>query len=173
MKRYICPVLLLLLMVGIFCFSAQTADESTAESSRFCLLAAKLLFSDFAEWSASMQAGVVEGLTFAVRKAAHFTEYALMGFLWYVWLSEKRWNVLISFGATAFYAVTDEFHQLFVPGRSCELRDVLVDSAGGLTGILAAFVVLCVVHCIRRKDIVAHGTWKSSEAAIKNDEGAA
>ena len=36
------------------------------------------------------------------------------------------------------YALTDEFHQSFVPGRSCELRDVVIDSCGVLTGVLAA-----------------------------------
>lgn len=149
MKRCICPVLLMLLMVFIFCMSAQPADESTMTSSRFCLAAARLLFSDFAEWSAGTQTAVTEGLTFIVRKAAHFSEYALMGFLWYIWLGNKRRNVLISFGATALYAMTDEFHQLFVPGRSGELRDVLVDSAGGAAGILAAFIVLCVVYYIQ------------------------
>lgn len=160
MKRYICPALLLLLMIGIFCLSAQPADESTATSSQFCTLAAKLLFSDYALWDAATQTKVVEGLSFIVRKTAHFSEYALMGFLWYIWLKHKRWNMPIAFGATALYAITDEFHQSFVPGRSCELRDVLVDSSGGLCGILIAFVVLCVLHCIRHKDIVHYGTWK-------------
>ena len=39
------------------------------------------------------------------------------------------------------YAVTDEFHQSFVPGRSCELRDVMIDSCGVLTGVLLATLV--------------------------------
>lgn len=160
MKRYICPALLVFLMIGIFCLSAQPADESDLTSSHFCLAAAKLLFGDFALWDAGTQETVVEGLAFVVRKAAHFSEYALMGFLWYIWLKNKRRNFLIAFGATALYAMTDEFHQLFVPGRSGEIRDVLVDSAGGLCGILAAFVVLCIFHCIRNRDAVEKGVWK-------------
>lgn len=36
------------------------------------------------------------------------------------------------------YAMTDEFHQSFVPGRSCELRDVVIDSCGVLMGVLLA-----------------------------------
>ena len=36
------------------------------------------------------------------------------------------------------YAMTDEFHQAFVPGRSCEFRDMVIDSCGVLTGVLAA-----------------------------------
>ena len=38
------------------------------------------------------------------------------------------------------YAVTDEFHQSFVPGRSCEFRDIVIDSCGVLTGVLAALL---------------------------------
>lgn len=160
MKRYICPVLLVMLMIFIFCMSAQPADESTMTSTQFCLAAARLLFRDFTNWSADAQENAVEGLSFIVRKTAHFSEYALMGFLWYIWLKNKRWNVLISLGATVIYAMTDEFHQLFVPGRSGELRDVLVDSAGGAAGILAAFVVLCIAFCVRHREVVTKGIWK-------------
>lgn len=55
--------------------------------------------------------------------------------------------LLIAGGAAAAwligtaYAVTDEFHQSFVPGRSCEFRDVVIDSCGVLTGVLAALLV--------------------------------
>lgn len=160
MKRLICPALLLLLMISIFCLSAQTADNSSVTSSHFCQAAAKLLFSDFNSWNAATQKSVVSGLSFIVRKTAHFSEYALMGFLWYIWLHKVRGSVLIAFGATVCYAITDEFHQTFIPGRACELRDMLVDTCGGLFGILVAFVVLCVVHCIRHRDIVHFGTWK-------------
>ena len=43
------------------------------------------------------------------------------------------------------YAVTDEIHQYFVPGRSCEFRDICIDSAGVLCGIfcLCLFKALC------------------------------
>ena len=42
----------------------------------------------------------------------------------------------------ALYAASDEIHQLFVPGRSGQLSDVILDSAGALAGV-AAFTVLC------------------------------
>ena len=47
------------------------------------------------------------------------------------------WPVFFSaWGIGTFYAVTDEIHQLFSPGRSCEFRDMCIDCAGVLTGIL-------------------------------------
>ncbi len=158
-KRLVYPVLLIALMIFIFCMSAQPADDSTVTSSRFCTLAARLLISGFDAFSQQMQIQIVDGLAFVVRKAAHFSEYGLMGFLWYLWLRDRRGGMPIALGAAALYAVTDEIHQYFVPGRSCELRDVLVDTSGALTGILAAFVLLSVIWCLRHQDAQQRGIW--------------
>ena len=163
MRRYICPVLIGALMVFIFCMSAQPGDESTVTSSRFCVLAARLLFSDFETYTAITQESITEGLTFAVRKAAHFSEYALLGFLWYICLRHKPKNLLTAFLATAGYAVTDEIHQLFVPGRAGVIWDVVIDSSGGLCGILTAFVLLCVLYCLRHREIAPRAVWHSEK----------
>ena len=48
---------------------------------------------------------------------------------------------LIAWGAAVLYSVTDEIHQMFVPGRSCELRDVAIDSCGVATGILLCTII--------------------------------
>ena len=50
-----------------------------------------------------------------------------------------------------FYAITDEFHQYFIPGRSAEIRDVLIDSSGALTGILFVIIVLAIIKIIKKK----------------------
>ena len=61
-------------------------------------------------------------------------------------LPEAAPGLLMAGGAPAAwligtaYAVTDEFHQSFVPGRSCEFRDIVIDSCGVLTGVLAALL---------------------------------
>ena len=154
------PVLLLALMTVIFCFSAQPADDSSATSSRFAVFASRVLLTNFEDFDNAGQAQIIDGLTFLVRKTAHFSEYALMGFLWYLWLHRKRFAPLLALGLSAAYAASDELHQAFVPGRSCELRDVLVDTSGAACGILAAFLLLCVVWCVRHREIVHWGTWK-------------
>jgi len=43
--------------------------------------------------------------------------------------------ILFSLGICVLYAVSDEVHQLFVPGRGRQVRDVLIDSAGAIVGI--------------------------------------
>ena len=48
----------------------------------------------------------------------------------------------------SIYAVTDELHQYFVPGRSCQVKDVMIDSSGALTGIC-----LCMLACFVLKKL--------------------
>lgn len=89
---------------------------------------------------------VVYKIQFGVRKAAHVTEYAALALLvWRAlrrpvrgdqrpWLWREAWLAL---ACAALFAVSDEIHQAFVPGREGRAMDVLIDSAGGLTGLLA------------------------------------
>lgn len=164
MKKII-PILLLSLMVAIFLLSAQPADDSSLTSSHFAEFFAHVLFHDYDSLSSEFQEQAVSGLTFIVRKTAHFSEYALLGFLWYLFLKNTRNGMLLSLALTFLYAVSDEFHQLFVAGRSGQLRDVMIDTTGGLFGICLAFVLLCIAHCILHKDIVYFGTWSTKNSA--------
>ena len=163
LKKYwhlIFPILMLALMVFIFCMSAQPADDSSLTSGCFTSFAARHLLTNFREFDAGTQAKIIDGLTFIVRKTAHFSEYATLGFLGYLWLHRLKAGGLLSFGAAVCYAVTDEIHQRFIPGRSCELRDVLVDSSGALCGVIAAFVLLSVLYCLTHPEIQRWGKWE-------------
>ena len=84
-------------------------------------------------------------LTFLVRKSAHITAYFIFGILVYNAVRLYRWPVrrtlLISMGVVLLYAISDEFHQYFVPGRSAEVRDVLIDTTAGVVGVLLALYV--------------------------------
>lgn len=155
------PILLLILMILIYYLSSQIGDDSDVTSGRICQFLAQHFFTGYWDLSKDAQTRAAEGLTLLVRKGAHFSEYALMGCLWYLWLHRIRFGMLIAFAATVLYSLTDEIHQLFVPGRTGQFKDVLIDSSGGLCGILAGFVLLCVIYCIRRREIVHGGTWES------------
>ena len=78
-------------------------------------------------------------LTFLVRKAAHISAYFVLGILIFNLLKEYNLGVkkmiFISIGIAMLYACTDELHQVFVPGRSGEVRDVLIDTAGAAVGV--------------------------------------
>ena len=73
---------------------------------------------------------------FITRKIAHFTEYAILGFLaaraFRPW---PRW-FLISALLVVVYALIDEYHQSFVPSRTASIFDSLIDMAGGITALI-------------------------------------
>ena len=69
---------------------------------------------------------------FVLRKIAHITEYAILSILVYRAVKNIFWSIYSSI----IYAVTDEYHQYFVPGRITSLFDVLVDSLGVILGII-------------------------------------
>lgn len=112
-------------MVLIFLLSHEAADGSQARSGAIVEL-------------------IPVGET-VIRKVAHMGLYAVLGALalWAVALFGERkgrailWSLLIAAG----YAITDEFHQLFIPGRSGEFTDILIDAAGVTIGVLIAATV--------------------------------
>ena len=128
MKFRIFTAISIFIMIVIFIHSAMPAEMSSIESSVFERFVASIL-------------GVTpESVTFAVRKCAHFTEYLVLGlFMMLAAVNVKRGTRLRGFVVWVIgtcYAISDEVHQLFVPGRSCELRDMCIDTAGILCGVL-------------------------------------
>lgn len=127
-------------MCLIFWFSAQPADESGDMSLSVGKIVGEIFVPDYDEWTGAEQEAFAEGIDYPVRKAAHATEYAclavlLMGMYQSYGLAGRR-QIAVSFLSAAGYAATDEFHQLFVPGRGCRVTDVLIDSLGAAAGIL-------------------------------------
>lgn len=98
-----------------------------------------------------------EGFHTILRKLAHFSEYGLLGVLWTseLWLGphkERRRGTVERLGFCMLTAFLDETIQLFVPGRSGEIRDVWIDTAGALTGIVVTTCLLYIgKRCLRRK----------------------
>ena len=93
-------------------------------------------------------------LTFLVRKGAHIFAYFVLGILtfnalWRVDLSKFKFNypVGLSVIVCALYAVSDEFHQLFVSGRSGEIRDIMIDSCAAMIGV---FIISIFVRILQK-----------------------
>ena len=151
MKKNIWTLAVLQWMCLTFWFSAKTADESAHMSRSVGYLAGELFVEDFREWTPQQQDAFAEWIDHFVRKSAHATEYAVLGILfggmyasWGLW---GRKHFLLAAGSGILYAATDEFHQLFVPGRSGQLSDVLLDSCGVLAG---AVLYIGAVWLVRR-----------------------
>lgn len=82
-----------------------------------------------------------------IRKAAHAAEFALLAVLLFhaLYRTCGRGRPALAWGLTVLYAVTDELHQLFVPGRACRFFDVCVDAAGALAGVLFCLLLLALL----------------------------
>lgn len=141
--------LVILWMSVIFLFSAQNAERSAAMSGGITEQIVRFFYQDFDRYFPAQQEEIMGNFTFLVRKAAHFTEYAVLGFLLAGWLHSfsvpaLKWPVTKNKTAWiigTIYAVSDEVHQMFSDGRAPRLFDVCVDSVGTASGILVFFLV--------------------------------
>ena len=76
-------------------------------------------------------------------KLVHAGVYAVLGFLCFLALARASLQktgvlVLVAGAIATLYGITDEIHQMFVPGRAADVRDVLADAVGGFLGALTA-----------------------------------
>ena len=83
---------------------------------------------------------------FLVRKTAHLTEYAVLAILiWRALRLGARWqlkmSILLASLVCALFAVSDEFHQSFVPTRTASPIDVMIDIIGALIGLTICVAV--------------------------------
>lgn len=117
-------------MIVIFCFSHQSASQSSNLSSGILGYIIDIIKN-------SLNIAINEDLLHTViRKGAHFTEYLILAV--FVMFGLTKNNVskpfLKSVLICSLYAMTDEFHQLFVAGRSGRVFDVMVDTSGAALG---------------------------------------
>lgn len=140
----------------IFLMSSQTGEESSQTSGGLTAKLVTVLFPDFDSKDAAAQDKIYSGVSFFVRKTAHFTEYFILAFFAFFALERSikiNNSLILSFSGSVLYtvlfAVTDEIHQTSVSGRAGRFTDVLIDSAGALTA--AAICFLTVKYLEKRK----------------------
>jgi len=81
-------------------------------------------------------------------KIEHFIAYFVLGITFCIWIPSKKWfakpvvyGVIVIVLCTLF-GISDEYHQKFVPGRSCDLYDLAVDSTASVIAVFAYFLVI-------------------------------
>lgn len=134
MNKYFKWILVIAWMIIIFMFSNQPANISD-EKSRFVVH----LFN-----AVGINLNSVFGslANFVVRKISHFSEYFIFYLLLFNAFHEKfeiKKVLFLSLIIVFLYACSDEIHQLFIPGRTGRIRDVIIDTCGGLTSLLCCF----------------------------------
>lgn len=127
-------------MAIIFYFSSRPANQSAGQSSVVTLFLQRLFHTE----------AITEHM---VRKFAHFTEFAGLGFLinTALYYSIGKQKLPLGIAIVSAYAGTDEIHQIFVDGRSCQFTDWALDTAGIVTGA----IIFLILNLIIRK-IIEH-----------------
>ncbi|WP_186320424.1 VanZ family protein [Fictibacillus phosphorivorans] len=154
MKRFLLYWLPVFLWMGIIFYASsqpyEKQDLRPTLSSNLNLNTVENLFSSisfhYAGDEISIEAlGAAHFLEFFIRKAAHFFTYFVLGFLIYRaldrYLLNNRLTFMTSWILTILYAISDEVHQGYTPNRSPHMEDVMIDTIGGLIGIMIALFI--------------------------------
>lgn len=136
--------LVVFFMVIIFLFSSQNVNQSLSVSNRVSEVLVD--FINFINPSANLDVQ-----NFSIRKKAHFFIYFILAIVTLNLLSKTKAGKIEAIIITIFicvcFAIFDEIHQGFVPGRGPQLSDVKIDSKGAFLGIC----VYSVIDFIKRK----------------------
>jgi len=130
----------ILWMFFIFILSAQHATESTHLSDRAAeIIMEKINTVIQLDIQTSTSTNFVKSFKHILRKSAHVGEYFILGALVMNAMKTSKVPKFKAFIMSAIlcilYAVSDEVHQFFVPGRGAQVTDVLIDSIGAISGI--------------------------------------
>ena len=144
--RLILPTLLIFQMCFIFIMSSFGHTSSDAQSN----LLVDFIAQNFPHVRHGLENNLISlsTLIFLVRKTAHFTEYAILGALFYLnviqlpKLNLYPKKILLPIFFSFLYACTDEIHQIFVPGRSAQFRDILIDTLGASFGATITYLII-------------------------------
>ena len=136
----------ILWMSLIFILSHQDASRSSQLSGGLLTAVIEVLTGMFKGLSLNP-----ETLHFLIRKGAHFGAYLILGlFTAHAMEPKSRKEWMWTLVICIIYAASDEYHQTFIPGRSGELKDVLIDSSGSFTGITLYGLILSLLQKRRR-----------------------
>lgn len=147
-----------IIMVLIFSFSHKPANRSN-ESSLTIANKVLTIYETVTDnqYDTVQRLDQLEKINHYVRKGAHFSEYALLAIAFALHFLTCKWNKLkyFSFSAmfSALYAISDEYHQTFIEGRSGQFSDVLIDASGAVTGTLLFVLLITILERIHKKII--------------------
>lgn len=123
-KNKISLLLVILWMIFIFVMSSFDATSSSNQSNFIVDIITSIInIKD------------IGLLSLIIRKLAHFTEYFILGILVINFITRYDKKIIIAILLCIIYATSDEIHQIFVTGRSCQVTDVIIDSMGSIMGV--------------------------------------
>ena len=159
MKINILRAILILMLLGtfyiIFGFSSQDAEESSSVSRQVTETVTKDI-KKIQKLEPTEKEKVLSKIEHVIRKIAHFSLYTLVGILIMSLMStyniKQKTRYKSSLGTGIIYAISDEIHQSFTPGRSPMVGDVFIDTCGVIFGIILVRIGMGIITKIQNKN---------------------
>ena len=131
-KRIIFLILALICMITIFLFSNENGEESQKTSDK--ALSDIVIDTTMNIFPSADRNKVFLIVNFIVRKGAHFTLYTIIGLIIFGFVNtyelELKDKIKLTIMLGIIYAISDEIHQIFVPARTGQIKDVFIDTLG-------------------------------------------
>ena len=159
-KRILSMVLVIVWMVIVFYFSHQQGEGSGNMSRTVATKVVEIIDirRNIAKESKNEIAKFLEPI---IRKLAHFSIYVLGGIIIcnciIRFISQDIVNIILSGTIGIIYAISDEIHQLFIIGRSGNVKDELIDSLGVFIGICVHLLIIKIIDKFRANSVVKGG----------------
>ena len=142
--KYVKCIIAIICCIIIFSFSAVPATASTKQSKGLTYNVIKLLNGN--KLTEKELVKLTKRVNPVIRKIAHFSIYMILAIFTYMFIEELnikskskkerlRKNILYTCIFCIIYAIFDEIHQIYVPGRTGKVIDVIIDTLGACTGI--------------------------------------
>ncbi|HZK28477.1 MAG TPA: VanZ family protein [Thermoclostridium sp.] len=132
-------------MAVIFSFSSQVAVQSNQLSTGVTEVVVKTV--EKVVPSAEINVSTLNNI---IRKNAHFFSYLVLGVLTINAFQRSglklQKSIVFSFLVCLLYAMSDEIHQMYVPGRGAQVKDVLIDTLGAISGLLIYCSTIYIIN---------------------------
>lgn len=151
--RIVMLLFIVLWMAVIFRFSMDSGAQSHTLSDLCVTIFNKLVYHFTGkDLKIAISAQHYLWIELCFRKLAHMFIYFVLAISVMLFLYTFNMNMylrmLFSLLFCFIYALSDEFHQLFVDGRGASLFDAFIDTSGAVLGIIAALIIYCIAYTL-------------------------
>ena len=156
-RKIVAGALLVLMAVNMSAIFFFSSEDATSSSDRSNQIADKVVDvgeqqirpSDKPPMIKEEKKNWASKIQYVVRESAHFLEFfplGLLGCALFLTVRMKWWmSAALSAAWGLLYAVSDEIHQFYVPGRSCSFQDMAIDFLGVSCGVLLMLIVALAI----------------------------
>lgn len=155
MRKNILRGTLLILLICTFIIIFGLSNQDAEKSGNLSKGVTRQIINKISNIQKENEEYIIELTEKIIRKIAHFSIYTLVGLLEMAFVStykiKEKNRVIVSLLIGVLYAISDEIHQSFIPGRCAQITDIIIDGLGVLYGILILMLIIKIINKIRFK----------------------